>query len=85
MAPYVYVENEHPVRPPTETIEASKEKRYGGKGFWRAGPIAPGFRHVDVLPVLTDKAVAYIETRAAEAPTRPFFLYFPLHLERVLG
>jgi arylsulfatase A-like enzyme len=75
MVPYVYVENEAATEQPTGTIEASEDQRKGGKGFWRAGPIAPGFKHAEVLPVLTDKAVAYIQKRPAD---QPFFLYFPL-------
>lgn len=72
--PYVFVENERVVELPTDTIEASAMRRHGGGGFWRAGPTAPGFRHADVLPVTTEKAVAFIEEHAAE----PFFLYVAL-------
>ena len=78
MAPYLFVENDRPVEAPTDTIAASKRRRTGGGGFWRAGPIAPGFRHIDVLPVLAEKAVAFIERSVARAPDRPFFLYLPL-------
>src|ERR1043165_4696534 len=45
MTPYVYIENEKVVEAPTGMIEASEQVRKGGKGFWRAGPIAPGFKH----------------------------------------
>jgi arylsulfatase A-like enzyme len=45
-------------------------------GFWREGPIAPDFTHVDVLPELTRRALAWID-RSAEQDA-PFFLYFPL-------
>jgi len=75
MPPYVYVENEALVEPPTNAIEASTERRLGGNGFWRGGRIAPGFRHVDVLPTLTDKAVEFIERQ--QGSERPFFLYLP--------
>ena len=76
MTPYVYVEDERLVAPPTDTVGASAMRREGGGGFWRAGPIAPGFRHADVLPRLTEEAVAYIERQAVDGP--PFFLYLPL-------
>ncbi len=76
--PYVYVENEGVVAPPTDTIAASRMRRHGGDGFWRGGLIAPGFRHIDVLPDITEKAVAFIERQAAGAPEQPFFLYVPL-------
>jgi len=73
MEPYLYVENDHPVEAPTEHIERSAHPR-----FWRAGPIAPGFRHVDVLPELTKRATRWMEDHAKTQPQRPFFMYFPL-------
>ncbi len=76
MEPYVFVENERPVELPTETIKGSKHRRQKGGGFWRGGPIAPSFRHIDVLPKITKKAVDYIDERAKNK--QPFFLYFPL-------
>ncbi|MGF1581974.1 MAG: arylsulfatase [Gemmataceae bacterium] len=76
MTPYVFVENTKPLQRPTETIKGSKHRRQKGGGFWRGGPIAPEFRHIDVLPKLTEKAVNYMESRAKE--DQPFFLYFPL-------
>lgn len=76
MTPYVYVENEEVVALPTDSIDASTMRRSGGNGFWRGGAIAPGFRHIDVLPTLTDRAVAFIEGQ--ERSGRPFFLYLAL-------
>lgn len=78
MEPYLYVENDRAVEQPTEQVEASKPQRQGGGGFWRAGPIAPGFKHDEVLPTITKKALSYLERRATDSPNRPFFLYFPL-------
>ena len=75
MAPYVFVENERPVESPTDSIAASVGRRRGGNGFWRAGPIALRFRHIDVVGRLTDEAVGFIEGQ--QASDRPFFLYFP--------
>jgi arylsulfatase A-like enzyme len=75
MPPYCYIENERPVIKPTSTIEAGKA---GEDGWWRAGTISPGFKHVDVLPHLTEKAVKYIDDHANTSPDRPFFMYFPL-------
>lgn len=73
MIPYVYVENDRIIAPPTETIAGTE-----GYEFYRAGPIAPGFRHNEVLPVCTDKAVKFINAHAQANPNQPFFLYFPL-------
>ncbi len=75
MPPYVFVENDRPTTPPVERIEDSKMRRHGGGGFWRGGPIAAGFRHIDTLPTLTDRAVGFVNEQSLEAP---FFLYFPL-------
>lgn len=78
MAPYLYVENDRPVRAATEIAEASEQRRKGGRGFWRGGPIAPGFEHDEVLPTITERAVHYIEERAAETAESAFFLYLAL-------
>lgn len=75
MTPYCYVENHRPLLQPTEKIEAGKASE---DGWWRAGPIAPGFKHVEVLPRLTEKAVEYIDAHAEKTPDKPFFMYFPL-------
>jgi len=75
MTPYCYVENDRPVEKPTLTIEAGKASE---DGWWRAGAIAPGFKHVEVLPKLTEKAVKYIDDHTKTSPGKPFFMYFPL-------
>lgn len=75
MNPYVYVENDRVIEAATEFTERSLHRRQGGGGVWRAGKIAPSFRHVDVLPKITDKATQWLSQQSAETP---FFLYFPL-------
>ena len=75
MDPYVYVENDHVIELPTDTIDNHEP---GQEGFWRGGPIASGFKHIEVLPTLTQKAVDFIENQVKQAPEKPFFLYFPL-------
>ena len=74
-APYVYVVNTTLEAQPSEWIERSGHRRQGGGGFWRAGDIAPGFRHADVLPRTSEEAVSFIQENAARGP---FFLYVPL-------
>ena len=76
MPPYLYVQNDGPLEPATDTIGDSQMRRYGGEGFWRAGAIAPGFRHQEVLPRLTDRDVEWVRK---QSPERPFFLYFALN------
>lgn len=75
MAPFVYIENDRVVTHPTDRIERGVHRRAGGDGFWEAGAIAPDFRHVDVMPEMTDRAVRYIEERATFGDAQPFFLY----------
>ncbi len=77
MPPYLYFENEQAVEAPTEQVSRGKLARYGGKGFWREGAIAPEFSHLEVLPTLANKAEAYIVERGKQ-PQQPFFLYMPL-------
>ena len=78
MVPYLYVRDDRPTQQPTDSVAASAHRREDGGGFWRGGPAAPGFQHIDVLPRTTDEAVAFIEAQADSASERPFFLYFPL-------
>src|SRR5262245_26218603 len=74
--PYVYVDGEKVQARPTEKIADSKSQREGGAGFWRGGPIAPGFRHEDVLPKLLARTEELLAGQANG--NRPFFLYLPL-------
>jgi arylsulfatase A len=74
MAPYLYFENDRAVEQPTSSTPGSKEPR---GVFWRAGACAPHFRHAEVLPTVTAKAIEFIHQRAAQRST-PFFLYLPL-------
>ncbi|HEX5025588.1 MAG TPA: arylsulfatase [Agriterribacter sp.] len=69
--PYVYIENDKITATSIDTIEATT-----GKGFWRKGPVDNDFKHIEVLPRMTDRAIEYIRTRSKEKT--PFFLYFPL-------
>lgn len=71
MPPYVYVENGMATSVPIHTTVSVDDK-----GFWRRGLTAPDFRHADVLPDLTSKAVQYIQERKSHE--QPFFLYFAL-------
>ena len=75
MPPYCYIENDRAVKEPTLTVEAGEAAR---DGWWRKGALAPGFKHVQVLPDLTKKAVEYIDKHAKNSRNSPFFMYFPL-------
>lgn len=73
MVPYLYIENDRAVSLPYEHIEGR-----GGLAFYREGPASPGFDHRLTLPLLTEKAVSFIDHHLQESPGDPFFLYFPL-------
>jgi arylsulfatase A-like enzyme len=75
MPPYVFIDNEGVTEAPSETIADSAMRRKGGGGFWRGGAIAPHFKHVDVLPTLTEKAIGFVRKQSAD---KPFFLYLAL-------
>jgi arylsulfatase A len=65
MPPYAYIDNDRFTEPLTTT-----------KKWLRSGPAAASFEAVDVLPMLTKKAVEFIGTQAKSG--KPFFLYMPL-------
>jgi arylsulfatase A-like enzyme len=68
MPPFTFIENDRVTAVPT--VE---------KQWLRKGPAAPDFEAIDVLPVLTEKAVGFITRQAAAAKQgQPFFLYLPL-------
>jgi arylsulfatase A len=78
MVPYTFIENDRVTVLPTED-KAFAMNGSNARGTTRPGPTAPGFDVDQVLPRLTEKAVAYIASRAAHAREgQPFFLYLPL-------
>ncbi len=75
MDPYVYIENDRAIEQPTATVQELKEQR---GIFYRGGPVAPGFKHIEVLPTLTNRAVSWIAERPAKSGAKPWFLYLPV-------
>jgi arylsulfatase A-like enzyme len=75
MEPYVIVENDRALAPPTEFMPPSLPQRLGGPGRWEGGLAAPGFKHVEVQPRFTAKALEFLGKQKKE---KPFFLYFAL-------
>lgn len=81
MVPYTFLENDRVTVLPT--VEKSFPMMLGRNGSnTRKGPAAEDFEAADVLPRLTDKAVAYVKGRhtagVAAGKQQPFFLYLPL-------
>ena len=79
MVPYTFIENDRvTVLPTVDKTFPMMAGRAGGET--RKGPAAEGFEAVDVLPILTKKAVEIIGQRAAAAREgKPFFLYLALN------
>jgi len=71
--PYVYIENNLSTVIPTEYSENITKM-----GWWRRGLTGSDFEHEQVLTVLTEKAVSFIEKQSNNPEGKPFFLYFPL-------
>jgi arylsulfatase A len=78
MPPYLFVENDHPLEMPTGRIGGSGDTKYARGPFWRGGAIAPSFRHADVLPRITERAIKFLDRQARTEKRNPFFLYFAL-------
>lgn len=69
--PFVYVEDGRPT-----SIPERDSVNYDEKAFWRKGPIGTDFKHVEVLPNLTQRVVDYLDARGPDED--PFFLYFAM-------
>ena len=73
MPPYVYLENDRARSVPTERVADSPKPK-----MWRAGPIAPDFKHQEVQPLLFQKSREFLTTRSQAKDGKPFFLYLAL-------
>ena len=78
MVPYTFIEDDRVTAIPT--VDKAFPMMLGRSGgMTRKGPAAANFEATDVLPTLTQKAVDYIDQRAAGARAgKPFFLYLAL-------
>ncbi len=64
MTPYVYVVNDGVEAFPIATSEKSPKPNYFDGVFWREGAAAPGFKHIEVLPRLTEHAEQFLAEQA---------------------
>lgn len=78
--PYFYIRGDRAVAPPSDHVDASSSPGWSPiqGAFWREGGIAPGLQLKDVLPRLTDEAVAVISEHAATSAEKPLLLYLAL-------
>ena len=77
--PYYYIENDQVVALPTDTIGDSNTPGMSPiqGAFWRGGDVAPGFKHEEVLPHLTEKSLEFLK-KHQQSSEQPFFLYMAL-------
>ena len=68
--PYVFIENDRTLGIPTETIPPNNPD------INRKGPMMKDWEPVKILPVITERAVKYVDERGKNK--QPFFLYFAL-------
>ena len=66
--PFVWVENSRATAIPNDI-----SVNYDEKAFWRKGPKADDFNHVEVLGEITDRSIEYIGQQSGSED--PFFLY----------
>ena len=79
--PYFYIKDRKPVMPPTDKVKDNSS--VGGKenwnniqgAFWRAGDVAPDFKHNEVTPRFASEAVKVIDSHDGK---KPLFLYLAL-------
>jgi arylsulfatase A len=73
--PYAWIEDNHMAQIP-DTMKDEKSWPQIKEGRWecRPGPMVTGWNPYEVLPKLTEKGVAYLESRKGQHD--PFFLYF---------
>lgn len=78
--PYYYIEGNRAVTPPTDSIGDMNTEGWSPiqGAFWRAGGLAPGFKHVECLPTLTERAEREILTHGKSHSDKPLFLYLAL-------
>jgi arylsulfatase A len=79
--PYFYIRDRRAVQPATIPIAESHEEGlsiiYQGR-FWRAGKVAPNFKHEEVLERYAGEAMSFLEDHHRRAAKKPFFLYCAL-------
>ena len=77
--PYFYIRGDRAVTPPTGRIEAGQSAGWSPiqGAFWRAGGIAPGLNLGEVLPRLTEEAIAVIEKRRDAGKPLMLYLAYP--------
>jgi len=82
--PYFFINGRKPIMPPTESIGDNDSmnteegwNRIQG-AFWRAGPVAPDFKHDHITPQFKNEAIKVINQYGKSKQEKPLFLYLAL-------
>ncbi len=75
--PFVYIENDRILTPPTSISGIYNLNRMGPgqEQLWERGLIAPGFDHTQVVPDMQQKVIDLIDEYSEGE--EPFFIYYP--------
>lgn len=73
--PYCFIENDKPVKAPSEHLDLRGMKTAEGSWEFRPGPMVKDWNPYEVLPTLEKKTKEWINQQKKE---EPFFLYFAL-------
>jgi arylsulfatase A-like enzyme len=76
LPPFTYIEKDRVLVQPTEPFQPDPHEGVVLPNGFVGSPAAPGWRMQDILPEITNRAVAHIRHRAQQ--DQPFFLYFSL-------
>lgn len=80
--PYFYIRDDGCAAAPTDTTEGNQSEEAIWTdiqgAFWRAGNVAPNFRHDEVLPRFSKETVSYLNAHQEERGQTPFFMYLAL-------
>jgi arylsulfatase A-like enzyme len=74
--PFTYQENDRLVVQPTEAYRYDSTQGTVMPRHFEGSPIAPGWRFDSIVPELTERAIGYLEERAAA--DEPFFLFYSM-------
>ncbi len=74
--PYAWIDGDRVTEPPDTTLETMPTKPKEGGWEFHPGPARSDWDFYRVLPTLTERAEAFVRSRAGNP--QPFFLYMPL-------
>jgi arylsulfatase A len=74
--PFTFIENDRVVVSPTAKYETAPKNPFHVGALFNGSPMAPGWKFDEILPAITQRAIAHIREHAKA--DKPFFLYFAM-------